>query len=290
MKCPKCGYLGFEATDRCRNCGYDFSLLSPSPSPDLSLKANDTDGPGIDLLLQDEPEEDALLPASQPTAVEAVEDIEEEQVPGADLPLFAPRPAGTPLAVRRNVTDGHRTRRPPRPPRPEAPVLPLLPDPPIEEAAPDEPVAAVRSSSRPRTAAPAGMGARLLAAAIDLVLLLAIDAGVLFLTLRLVGLDFRAEDLTVLPTIPLAAFMAVLAFLYLAGFSLGGGQTIGKMLTGIRVAGDDGRGVDMTGAVVRALGCLAIGATLGLAYLPVFFAADRRGMHDRLAGTRVVAA
>lgn len=288
MKCPKCGYLGFEATDRCRNCGYDFSLLSPSPSPDLSLKSNDTDGPGVDLLLQDVPdEEDPLLSASQPAPEDEPTAVEE--VPGEDLPLFAPRPAGTPLAVRRNVTDGHRTRRQPRPPKPETPALPLLPDPPVEETA-EEPTVAVRASSRARTAEPAGMGARLMAAAVDLVLLLAIDASVLYLTLRLVGLEFRAEDVTVLPMIPLVAFMAVLAFLYLVGFSLGGGQTIGKMLTGIRVAGDDGRGVDMTGAVVRALGCLAIGATFGLAYLPVFFAGDHRGMHDRLAGTRVVVA
>ena len=28
MKCPKCNYLGFETGDRCKNCGYDFSLLS----------------------------------------------------------------------------------------------------------------------------------------------------------------------------------------------------------------------------------------------------------------------
>jgi uncharacterized RDD family membrane protein YckC len=28
VKCPKCNYLGFETGDRCRNCGYDFSLLS----------------------------------------------------------------------------------------------------------------------------------------------------------------------------------------------------------------------------------------------------------------------
>ena len=27
MKCPKCDYLGFETGDRCKNCGYDFSLL-----------------------------------------------------------------------------------------------------------------------------------------------------------------------------------------------------------------------------------------------------------------------
>ena len=29
MKCPKCHYLGFDTGDRCRNCGYDFSLLVP---------------------------------------------------------------------------------------------------------------------------------------------------------------------------------------------------------------------------------------------------------------------
>src|SRR5438309_1273495 len=28
VKCPKCDYLGFETGDRCKNCGYDFSLVS----------------------------------------------------------------------------------------------------------------------------------------------------------------------------------------------------------------------------------------------------------------------
>src|SRR5258707_13468213 len=32
MKCPKCAYLGFETGDRCKNCGYDFSLLSTAES------------------------------------------------------------------------------------------------------------------------------------------------------------------------------------------------------------------------------------------------------------------
>ena len=27
MKCPKCQYLRFESGDRCKNCGYDFSLV-----------------------------------------------------------------------------------------------------------------------------------------------------------------------------------------------------------------------------------------------------------------------
>ena len=28
MKCPKCSYLGFNTGDRCKNCGYDFSLVT----------------------------------------------------------------------------------------------------------------------------------------------------------------------------------------------------------------------------------------------------------------------
>ena len=38
MKCPKCGYLGFEQVDRCRNCQYDFSLTSPIPEPDFAIR------------------------------------------------------------------------------------------------------------------------------------------------------------------------------------------------------------------------------------------------------------
>jgi len=46
MKCPKCSYLGFDAGDRCRNCGYDFSLVSVDRDPcdakdGLSLRPSD---------------------------------------------------------------------------------------------------------------------------------------------------------------------------------------------------------------------------------------------------------
>ena len=38
MKCPKCGYLGFEPVERCRNCGYDFSLLPAIELPELPIR------------------------------------------------------------------------------------------------------------------------------------------------------------------------------------------------------------------------------------------------------------
>jgi hypothetical protein len=34
MKCPKCQYLGFDTGTRCRNCGYDFSLLALADGAD----------------------------------------------------------------------------------------------------------------------------------------------------------------------------------------------------------------------------------------------------------------
>src|SRR5688572_8985198 len=47
MKCPKCSYLGFETGDRCRNCGYDFSLAAPAtPAIDLPLRDAARPGPG----------------------------------------------------------------------------------------------------------------------------------------------------------------------------------------------------------------------------------------------------
>ena len=55
MKCPKCGYLGFELVDRCRNCGYDFSFTPPSTPPELPIRSSQDDNlrPLDDLTLVD---------------------------------------------------------------------------------------------------------------------------------------------------------------------------------------------------------------------------------------------
>src|SRR5882672_9963082 len=54
MKCPKCGYLGFERVDRCKNCQYDFSLSSTIPDPDFTIRRdNEMLNPLEDLSLID---------------------------------------------------------------------------------------------------------------------------------------------------------------------------------------------------------------------------------------------
>ena len=74
------------------------------------------------------------------------------------------------------------------------------------------------------------LSARVSAGLIDTALLVAIDLTVLFLTLRITGLQNTFDDVRVLPPIPFAGFLAMLAFGYVAAFTVAGGQTIGKMM------------------------------------------------------------
>src|SRR5439155_13992909 len=106
MKCPKCGYLGFEAVDRCRNCGYEFSLASSAPVPDLPLRR---DAPNLtaldDLTILDRP---AAPPArSQSTSPQPVQNLFGDD----DRPLITrPSPPRPPLAVRRSTPEVPRLR------------------------------------------------------------------------------------------------------------------------------------------------------------------------------------
>ena len=67
-----------------------------------------------------------------------------------------------------------------------------------------------------------------------------------------------------------------------------GGQTFGKMAFGVRVVDRAGHPVTTSVAVVRALGYLVSVLPLGLGVVLMFLDTERRALHDRLAGTRVL--
>lgn len=353
MKCPKCGYLGFETTDRCRNCQYDFSLAPFALEPDLALQNGDrVPDPSADFALPgmertpdslssasldldrlfgadsepprqptspsrvNAPQSAAYVPAdpvppptmtlAEPVAPPPVQpapreaEDEEEMPPDSvgepasdrsalpfdDAPLLAaPRAARPPLAVRRTTPEIPKNRpRTMRPIKADS-ALAFDADAPAPKAAGARPSAVDTVASLMELPT---LGTRIGAGVIDLALLAAIDAIVVILTLRIAGLQTTAEDLRVLPPIPFVGFLALLAFGYVASFTVAGGQTIGKMLLKLRVIGDDGRPVDAAGGVLRAAGCMLVPITLGLSYVPALFTSDQRALHDRLAGTRVV--
>lgn len=306
MKCPKCGYLGFETTDRCRNCQYDFSLTPHAAEPELALRSLDAgielgadlDLPAIkrnadtlsaldlDRLFGDEePAAGDAAPngSADAVALPAAGDAPSDALPFDDAPLLPPPAARTPLAVRRATPEVPRNRpRTTRPIKPEP--LRLEPEEPAESSSSPGSTNATIGSL---TEAPPLL-TRLSAALVDVALLIGLGAAILYLTLRVTGLSNSLDDVRMLPPIPFVGFLALLTFSYLAAFTMAGGQTIGKMLLSLRVIGDDGRPLDAAGGMLRAAGCMLVPVTLGLSYVPVLVMSDHRALHDRLAGTRVV--
>ncbi len=292
MKCPKCGYLAFEAAERCRNCGYEFALSQPAaPSPELPLRADEPLGPLGDFSLNGVKD---LTPRRRP-APASPEGLDLDRIPGApaapDLPLFgsagadelplvtAPAVPRAPLAVRRSTPVPARIR--PRIPRPDPVEQQLgLDAQPAERLQPDAPPDA------PAGTAGAAPTSRLLAGLIDLLLIGSLDLVVLYFTLRLCRLT--AADIRLLPPAPLLAFFAVLNGGYLVAFTSAGGQTIGKMATGIRVVGADGERVPFGQAAVRVAATLVSILPAGIGLLPALVGSAGRALHDRVAGTRVV--
>jgi uncharacterized RDD family membrane protein YckC len=338
MKCPKCEYLGFDTGDRCKNCGYDFSLAAiPPEGSDLMLREPETPQRDADRwLTQLEARLDSVRPAAAaapaadplgPMALDApvaAPPLPPSRAPGEPppvvpqirtlskstpaLPLFhpggtdwdeplikvpsAPRP---PLAVRR-TPDRPKLRTAPKASRRISPGA----DPAGVLEFTEEPASRVglRPSPRqePRVESPApaargatdisGAGRRIFAAVVDQLILLSIDVVVIYFTFRIAGMPFT--EWQAVPMLPLVLFLLMVKASYFSVFTALGGQTVGKMTVGIRVVGEDDRDVNPSRAVQRTLAALASVATVGLGFAPVLLGGDRRALHDRVAGTRVV--
>jgi uncharacterized RDD family membrane protein YckC len=281
MKCPKCSYLSFEAGERCRNCGYDFSMSAPAdddPAGDLPLFDLGDDAPLVS------------VPASPRPPLSVRRTGPRPHSGGQDPARLKSRHAPASLPASREEPnlefdlDAIVAADPGAPDPFDAAVAP----------APHRAQAAPARSDQDDPREPAGPASRLAAGMLDLLLMASIDAAVVYFTLRLAGLD-SAEFFT-LPIVPLGAFLLLLNGGYFVMFTAATGQTIGKMAAGIRVVGtsaDDviNDRVSFGRAVLRTAGYFASLLPAGLGFVPAFFGPrDHRALHDRLADTRVVRA
>jgi uncharacterized RDD family membrane protein YckC len=299
MRCPKCQYISFDSGERCRNCGYEFSLTPDSRALDLPIQTGDEPiGPLRDFALEsDSRRTDSAVPVADMIPAHPSKPI----TSSFDLPLFKERrssdntprivtpPAAprSPLGVRRSAPV---TPRPSNRSPVDEPVLDLGPpdSPPDEPAHSPMPTAATAIDED--GAVTALLGPRCLAALLDTVILVTIGWIVLYLTLKICGLPF--SRVAVIPAMPFLSFLLLIAGGYLTLFTAAGGQTIGKMATGIRVVSMDQElvRVPLGRAILRAAGYFVSALPAGLGFLPALVAADRRAIHDRLADTRVVKA
>lgn len=275
MKCPKCSYVGYEATDRCRHCGYDFSLVLPEQVPHAPA-------PRMEPVPLPAMARERLTPAAP--AVPPAEDlplrvVETAAAAASAADLFAepPPPAGTPLAVRR-TTERVRSRGTGPVKRPRPALLDATQEEPAADAAID-----ATDTAAPDAAAPPV--ARLLSAGLDVLLLLVIDASVVYFTAKIANIPLN--DIILLPLAPLATFLVGLNMAYLTVFTANGGQTLGKMAAGLRVEGTDGP-LTFGDAAVRVVVAILGGLAAGAGFLPALWRHDRRAVHDQIAHTRVV--
>lgn len=299
MRCPKCRYISFDNTDRCRNCGYEFALSEAAPPIDLPIHTADEPlGPLEDFGTEDLPGDGARPPG--------LPGRRDDKASPFDLPLFKERsidddrPLVTSPAIPRQPLSVRKSSPPPlRSPKglaedpvlnldalePEAPPLRHVPWLPKTDL---RPRAQVEAPPAPSGLDTAGLGARLVAGMADAVLLATICGGVVYITLRVCGLRF--DQIGALPMAPLSGFLLLLVGGYFVLLTAAGGQTIGKMAAGIRVVPmGEGERVSLGESSLRTAGYLVSLLPAGLGLLPALIHPDRRALHDRLADTRVVA-
>ncbi len=228
-----------------------------------------------------------IMTTELPLFVRDMADDEEDLTPLVKVPA-RPRP---PLAVRKATPDPAKLRARYAPVAHERDLLDSAEDVTDAPVAPTgmhrEPVlypTEEPAAFAPYSAATVSMGARVGAAVIDLAVLGSVAAVTIAFTLRVVELPFA--QVATLPILPLLAFFALVGIGYEIMFTAANGQTIGKMLMGLRVVSDEDEDrVSLRQATVRALLMLPLGAGVVAA-----FSGTGLAVHDRMAHTRVVQA
>lgn len=310
MRCTKCHYLSFEPEPRCKNCGHDLSMddllgdfdLDRGPEPATERAApsaassygrNRAYDTGVATMT---PPAELVAAIAKPVATAPimtselplfVRDMPDEDTDDHEdlVPLVkVPARPRQPLAVRRTTPDPVRLRAK-YAPQPEPDLLAS-----VDVAIHDEPVLQQAEAPTPAPtimlAAPVAAGPRLAAAAIDAALLGTIAAVVTMFTMQLAQLPM-AQVLD-LPIVPMLTFFALIGVGYELLFTAAQGQTIGKMMMGLRVVPDDMPDADRVSlkqAAVRAVSLLPLGAGLVAALV-----GSGQAVHDRMAHTRVVRA
>ena len=130
---------------------------------------------------------------------------------------------------------------------------------------------------------PAGFWIRALAALLDFLVFLLVQ-----FSFGLIGGRVWGPDVASTPTFrPIVVlFTVVFAGAYSTLLLALGGQTIGKMLVGVRVAAGE-EPPSIGAALLRFIGYFASLGTLTLGYVMAGLRQDKRALHDLIAGTRV---
>ncbi|MGB9700099.1 MAG: RDD family protein [Thermodesulfobacteriota bacterium] len=140
---------------------------------------------------------------------------------------------------------------------------------------------------------PAGFWLRLMAFAIDGAIIF--FTFIIFVIIGLIAVEMMPGEIREIPLLRLLGIIlpalfplgCLLALSYFTFFHLVWGQTIGKMIFGLRVVQTDGHPLSTGRALLRAVAYFLSAFPLGLGFLWVGFSSKKRSWHDWIAGTVV---
>ncbi len=127
---------------------------------------------------------------------------------------------------------------------------------------------------------------RVISGAIDMIFVGLIQLTLFYLTTHLVAQRVGALPRSALVAMGLVgAVMGAGYFLFFWGLS---GQTLGKLLTGSRVVDRRGSALGFGRAALRLVATLVAALPFGAGFIGLWTDRERRGWHDRIAGTKVI--
>ena len=308
LHCPSCGNEYRRGDLFCRECGTQVSQPSgparavcASCGTAVHLPARFCSACGASLAAQGQP----LEPPEEPVAGRGeAEAVRAETPPAAAEPAApSPRREAEPAPAERVTEErpAHAAgatapalRPEAAPPRPSADPSPAAPPaaradrpPPPRDRRPERP----REAARARPSA--GFGSRIAAGLVDAVFVLSGQAIMVapvyyyWWSREVPGGPADVSFLPIVLSVALGALAALLGLLYHVYFWGVRGATPGKELLGLRVEAEDGTWpISLGRAALRAFGYLLSVASLGIGFLVI--AVSGEGLHDRVAGTRVV--
>jgi uncharacterized RDD family membrane protein YckC len=252
MKCPKCGFNSFDFLEKCKKCGSSIDVKSDYDtlykSYELSKRYAEAK---TKTAAENHPKEIEEVVVEQSEEVETTEDAAE--VLSLDY---------------RTGSSNH--------------ALGLETDPAIEYGKETQDTDRIQSD-------PAGFSTRSTSLLIDVAVIFSITALVLLTGIYIATGSLIFDANYTLNFVAAIFFLLVIVcssyFVFLEGY---GGKTIGKMIMGITVIGDDGGRIDIVKAFTRRAFSFFSASFFFIGYLWALFDTNSQTWHDKIAGTLVV--
>jgi len=253
MKCPKCGFISFDDLIQCKKCG---AQLKETKTPDNLISNDRTATPR-----EPEAEGESFLPPQWRETIKTIKrELEAIEGSAVDRQSHVNPGAGAVAELDKHFS---------------ATTVPAVPGPCLP-------------------AAKGGFLLRLLAYTIDCTIVYCFTLALLlagFIFLRSSALDMGKTDtldLLRLLFIPYIIASTVIESFYFTYCHAVTGQTIGKWICGLKVVNERGELIGYKRAFIRWLGYLVSRFFLYAGFIWVAFSREKRGWHDKIAGSYVI--